>query len=53
MNQFILINYKVNEIIRHTYQFIRIYFIHLYTTDTPFPTLNRSFIKHIFLSNFT
>ena len=42
------IHYKVNEIIRHTYQFIRLYFIHLYTTDTIFPTLNRSFIKQIF-----
>ena len=36
----------MNDLIIHTYQFIRLYILHLYTLSIPFPEINETFIKY-------
>ena len=39
---------RVNRIIILTYQFLKLYFIHLYDNKLPFPIIDRLFIYHVF-----
>jgi len=40
--------FRVNEIVKHTYQFVRMYILHCYENDKPIPTIDRSFLKTVF-----
>jgi len=40
---------KVNKIVIHTYQFIKLYLIHLYNNKKDFPLINEDFISYIFM----
>lgn len=47
-----IINYivvKVNKIVIHTYQFLKLYLIHLYDNKKDFPIINEDFIGYIFM----
>ncbi len=39
---------RTNKIVVHSYQFLKLYFIHLFHNNQPFPTLNKEFICDIF-----
>jgi len=39
---------KTNKIVIQTYQFIKLYLIHLYNTNKPFPTIDKDYISDIF-----
>jgi len=40
---------KVNKIVIHTYQFLKLYLIHLYDNKKDFPIINEDFIGYIFM----
>jgi hypothetical protein len=40
---------KVNKIVIHTYQFLKLYLIHLYDNKKDFPKINEDFIGYIFM----
>ena len=40
---------KVNKIVVHTYQFLKLYLIHLYDNKKEFPLINEDFIGYIFM----
>ncbi len=40
---------KVNKIVIHTYQFLKLYLIHLYDNKKDFPLINEDFIGYIFM----
>jgi len=40
---------KVNKIVIHAYQFLKLYLIHLYNNKKEFPTINEDFICYIFI----
>jgi predicted metallopeptidase len=40
---------KVNKIVIHTYQFLKLYLIHLYNNKKNFPLINEDFISYIFM----
>jgi len=40
---------KVNKIVVHTYQFLKLYLIHLYDNKKDFPIINEDFIGYIFM----
>lgn len=40
---------KVNKIVIHAYQFIKLYFIHLYNNNKNFPLINEDFIGYVFM----
>jgi len=39
---------RTNKIVVHSYQFLKLYFIHLFNNNQPFPTLDKEFICDIF-----
>ena len=39
---------RTNKIVVHSYQFLKLYFIHLFHNNQPFPTLDKEFICDIF-----
>ena len=39
---------KTNKIVIHSYHFLKLYFIHLFHNNQPFPTLDKKFICDIF-----
>ena len=39
---------RTNKIVVHSYQFLKLYFIHLFHNKQPFPTLDKEFICDIF-----
>ena len=45
INQLVI---KVNKIVINSYQFIKLYLIHLYNTNKPFPTIDKDYISDIF-----
>ena len=45
INQLVI---KVNKIVIHAYQFIKLYIIHLYNTNKPFPIIDKDYISDIF-----
>lgn len=40
---------KVNKIVIHTYQFLKLYLIHLYNNNKDFPIIDEDFIGYIFM----
>jgi len=40
---------KVNKIVIHTYQFLKLYLIHLYNNNKDFPIIDEGFIGYIFM----
>lgn len=40
--------FLVNKIVIHTYQFLKLYFTHLYKEQKDFPEIDRTFIRYIF-----
>ncbi len=40
---------KVNKIVIHTYQFLKLYLLHLYNNKKDFPLINEDFIGYIFM----
>jgi len=40
---------KINKIVIHTYQFLKLYLIHLYDNNKEFPQIDITFIEHIFI----
>ena len=40
---------KVNKIVIHTYQFLKLYLIYLYDNKKEFPIINEDFISYIFM----
>jgi hypothetical protein len=40
---------KVNKIVIHTYQFLKLYLIHFYNNNKVFPQINITFIEYIFI----
>ena len=41
--------FKVNKIVIHTYQFLKLYLIHLYDNKKDFPIIDEDFIGYIFM----
>jgi len=39
---------RTNKIVIHTYQFIKLYCIHQYENNSPFPTIDKEFICDVF-----
>jgi hypothetical protein len=39
---------RINKIVVHSYQFLKLYFIYLFHNNQPFPTLDKEFICDIF-----
>lgn len=42
--------YKINNIVYHTHNFLKLYILHLYHNREQFPTLNRNFIMSIMMN---
>jgi hypothetical protein len=38
--------FEMNDLVIHTYQFIRLYVLHQYTNNLPLPTINETFILY-------
>ena len=38
--------FEMNDLVNHTYQFIRLYVLHQYTKKLPLPELNETFILY-------
>jgi len=38
--------FEMNDLVIHTYQFIRLYVLYCYSNNTPFPELNDTFISY-------
>jgi hypothetical protein len=39
---------RTNKIVIHSYQFLKLYLLHLYQNNKPFPELDKEFISDIF-----